>query len=173
MHKSIVVICLSAAIILCGCGGKKVQLSSVPTSAPESETEIKQKKPLQIAEQLNHVSATGEIAAFVQGKNSFFCLKREKGKNVIFSWNLKTGRRTKKALSCSLVGRIEVQQTKGFIVFYDENKKIVVIDNNFIIKDELTVKNKLVDGFHRNYCVLPNEKKIVYTKEKLKNGQWY
>lgn len=178
MHK-IVTICLSVVILLCGCGSKGIQNTPVqtevpvPTAASESELQKNPQNMQEIVQQLNQVSETGAMVAIVQGENSLFCVQKEKEKNIVCYWDLITGSSIKKDLPCSLMRKGDVQQTEGRVVFYGDNKKVIVVDQEFNVVDELTIKDKLVDGIDRNYCVLPNEKKIVYTKEMLKNGEWY
>lgn len=187
-------LCLSIVLILCGCENQKSQLTPVPTevsnltaspltaspltasplmASPEPDPEDHQRNLKGIAQQLEQVSEKGEIVTVAQGKNSLFCVQKKKERTIVHYWDLKTGIREKKELSCSLTGRVDVQQTEGYVVLYTNEKEVIVLDQDFHEVSELTIKDSFVDGWNRNYCVLPGDKKIVYTKEKLKHGEWY
>lgn len=175
MHK-VVAVCLLMSILFCGCGREEmqseIQSEPISTAVPETGLQQSQLKPQKIVEQLNQVSATGEIVAIVQREDSLFCVQKEREKSIVYSWDLKTGDKTKKELSCSLLGS-DVQLTEGYVVFYEDSEKAIVLDQKFSVVDEITIKDKIADGLERNYCVLPGEKRIVYTKEMIKNGEWY
>lgn len=183
--RRIITASLFIIIILCGCGNQEVPSLPVPSGPPavvasptskasiEASPDEGQQKPKEMIKQLNKILAKGENVAVVQEKNSLSFVQKEQEKNKVYRWDLKTGGMEKKELSCSLTGRCEVQKTEGHIVFYISGEKVVIMDRSFQFVDELTIKDKILDGINRNFCVLPKDKKIVYTKERLKNGEWY
>lgn len=182
-------------LILCGCGNQEVPPSPVPSSpalaappasaapssaappaskeSPESSPDEGRQKPQEMIKQLNQVLAKGKTVAVLQEKNSLSFVQKEQEKNKVYRLDLKTGGIEKTELSCSLTGRCEVQKTEGYVVFYLSGEKVVIMDRSFQFVDELTIKDKILDGMNRNFCVLPKDKKIVYTKERLKNGECY
>lgn len=174
MYKAAAV-CLVVAVLFCGCGTDEIQQEPVPTAVemPEAKVQKKEWKPQKMVRQLNRVSAAGGIVAVLQRENSLLCIQSGKGKSTIYRWDSGNGDRTKKELACSLPGGGDVQFTEGYVVFYDEQEKAIVLDQEFNIIDKITIRNKMADGLDRNYCVLPGEKKIVYAKTVLKKGSWY
>lgn len=175
MHR-IIVICLVAAMLMIGCQSPQKKVLPVVTATATAETGAQSgsKNTFSIVDSLNKVSEQGDIVATVQEKNSFFIFVSKDEKNIIYHWNLENGKQIKRKLGSILVGNIDVQKNKGYYVFYDQNQKVVVTDANFKTLDIVNIKNSMLNGSsERNYCVLPGKKKIVYTREVLKGGQWY
>lgn len=174
--RKIATICLCMAILLSGCGKQK-QKEQPPVTPPsvseqKKKTEDKQREK-GVVEQLCKLSETGEIVAAKQNDNSLLCVQRKEDAIKLVILDVKTGKMIEKKLSSVLLGRIEIEQTGEHIVLYDQNRNIIIMNQDLEIVDSLTIKNKVVDGVLRNYCVLPGSKKIVYFKEVLKNGEWY
>lgn len=174
--RGIVAVCLCMAILLSGCEKQKQkeQPSVTSSSVFEQKKETKDKqKEKGVVEQLYKLSETGEIVAIEHNDNSLLCVLREKDTIKIIVMDVKTGEQIDKKLSSMLLGRIEIEQTGEYIVLYDQNQNVVIVNQDLEIVDSFTIKNKWVDGVCRNYCVLPRSKKIAYFKEVLKNGEWY
>lgn len=181
--RRIITASLFVILILCGCGNQEVPPSPDPSlpalaaspsaASPESSSDEGRQKPQEMIKRLNQILVKGETVAVLQEKNSLSFVQKEQKKNKVYRLDLKTGGIEKKELSCSLAGRCEVQKTEDHIVFYTSGEKVIIMDRSFQFVDELTIKDKILDGMSRNFCVLPKDKKIVYTKVRLKNGECY
>lgn len=178
--RKIVMGCLCVAIVLSGCGGEKknpqpslaIPSTSVSEQKKEQETED-QKKEKNVVERLNKLSKAGEVVAAGQSDTSLFLVCIKKAAVKIVSVDMKTGEFVEKKLPSMLSGRIEIEQTDAHIVLYDQNRNVIILNQDLEVADSITIKSKLTDGIGRNYCVLPHSRKIVYFIEDIKNGEWY
>ncbi len=175
--RRIAAVCLCMAILLSGCGKQPKQEKTPVTTSPsvseqEKETENTQKGK-GVVEQLQKLSETGEIVAVEQNENSLLCVQSGKDTTKFVVVDVKTGERVEKTLPFLLLGNIEIQQNDEYTVLYDVDQKVVVLNQDWDVVDSLIIKDKILDGYGRNYCVLPRSEKIVYFKEVLKNGEWY
>ncbi len=174
--RRIVAICLCMAILLSGCGKqpKQEQLPVTSPSISEQEKEVENiQKGNEVVEQLQKLSETGEIVAVEQNENSLLCVQSGKDTTKLVVVDVKTGEQVEKKLPFLLLGSIEMQQNDEYTVLYDADQKVVVLNQDWEVVDSLIIKDKLLDGYGRNYCVLPRSEKIVYFQEVLKNGEWY
>lgn len=172
MHK-FVVICLCVMIFLCGCEGEEIQPTPNSSFGVKHKDKVQSKDTQKIVKQLNKISKTGELVTIVQNQNSLFCVQKNNENDIVYCLDLESDNLIKSALPYSMGGKVEIQCTGEYIVLYDKNQKVVIMDSHLDILNDFTIKEKIIDGLRRNYCVLPNAEKIVYTKEILKNKEWY
>ncbi len=173
-------LCLFIMILLGGCEKHQIPLTSdapsgskEPKATPGATQQIQKQKSQDVVEQLKRQSKTGWVAAFVQGESSLFFVQNGDGKDIVFCLDIETGEFKQKELPLVLGKRIEMQHTESYTVIYDDNRNVIVLDSGLNLVRQLRIKKKLLDGWNRNYCVLPRAKKIVYTRDVRENGEWY